>query len=46
MEHVHQDWPEQIAIKYEQKGYWKALTLFSNMEVLPSWCQNRKNVQD
>ena len=46
MEPVHQDWLEQIAIKYEQKGYWKPLTLFSNMEVLPPWSQNRKNGQN
>jgi len=36
MEPVHQDWPEQIAIKYEQKGYWKPLTLG---EHLRSWAQ-------
>ena len=36
MEQLHQDWPEEIAIKYEQKGYWKPLTLG---EHLRSWAQ-------
>ena len=36
MESVHQDWPEQVAIKYEQKGYWKQLTLG---EHLRNWAQ-------
>ena len=36
MEPVHIDWPEQLAIKYEQKGYWKPLTLG---EHLRNWAQ-------
>ena len=36
MQPIYQDWPEQMAIKYEQKGYWKPLTLG---EHLRSWTQ-------
>ena len=36
MEHLYQDWPEQIAIKYEQKGYWKPHTLGEHLQ---SWAQ-------